>query len=48
MYQPFKLKIVTKKDQEGRIRHNAGQLYDLQEEKMARESMSMIKELMGR
>ena len=48
IYQPLRLKLITKKDHEGRIRHNAGQLYELNEEKGAKESISMINEMLGR
>jgi hypothetical protein len=46
LYQPFRLKIVTKKDSEGRIRHNASQLYDIYDEKCAQTSLELITELM--
>ena len=45
-YQALKMKIVTKKDSEGRVRHNAGYLYELSEDRSAKENLQRIHELM--
>jgi dTDP-4-dehydrorhamnose 3,5-epimerase-like enzyme len=46
-YQEFKLRMYTKKDHEGRIKHNMGKLEHIIPEKSAMENVQKIREMMG-
>lgn len=47
-FQSFRIKIITKKDNEGRLRHATGQLYEAQEERLAAENLKLIQEIMSK
>lgn len=46
-FQEFKVRIYTKRDQEGRIKHNMGKLEIIVPEKAAIANLERIRELMG-
>ena len=46
-FQEFKVRIYTKKDHEGRIKHNMGRLESVAPEKMAMDNVEKIREMMG-
>lgn len=45
-YQEFKVRIYTKKDQEGRIKHNMGKLEKITPEKIAMDNVNRIRDMM--
>jgi hypothetical protein len=47
-FQEFKVRVYTKKDQEGRIKHNMGKLEPIVPEKAAMDNVERIRELMAR
>lgn len=46
IFQEFKVRVYTKKDEEGRIKHNMGKLEHKIPEKIAQENVDRIRELM--